>query len=45
MEGSAKTQAVLTENDNKLSGDIVLFYLKENRSEAHGHVQADMISK
>jgi lipopolysaccharide export system protein LptA len=45
MEGSEKAQAILTENDNKLSGDVVLFYLKENRSEAHGHVQANMISK
>jgi lipopolysaccharide export system protein LptA len=45
MEGTEKNPAVLTESSNKLSGDVVLFYLNENRSEAHGNVQADISSK
>jgi lipopolysaccharide export system protein LptA len=45
MEGSAKKAATLTDSNNKLSGDVVLFYLPENKSEAHGHVQVEIISK
>ncbi|MDR1243265.1 MAG: hypothetical protein LBM00_10880 [Deltaproteobacteria bacterium] len=45
MEGSAKKTATLTDSTNKLSGDVVLFYLQENKSEAFGHVQVEIISK
>jgi lipopolysaccharide export system protein LptA len=46
MEGSGKKQAELTDsNKNKLSGDVVLFYLNENKSDAYGHVKADISSK
>jgi lipopolysaccharide export system protein LptA len=46
MEGTGTKQAELTDsNKNKLSGDVVLFYLNENKSDAYGHVKADISSK
>jgi lipopolysaccharide export system protein LptA len=45
MEGTGKKQAELTDSrKNRLSGDVVLFYLNDNKSDASGHVKADISS-